>query len=297
MSIQNLLQSLLEERLQSIVKNQRFSVLESDDIKETFGKKNLLLMKREAEIIKASVKCKPIAENEYGNGWEYIYSSQFQYLIKQQEHFYVEEEVQYRKAYFENGRIVLDIQYEVDLSKSCEAVDYRVIEKGSSYYSRLNSVKYAELYWKERNPDFPNYQNNCTNYISQCLLAGLAPMAKYGDERNGWWHGGNKCSLSWSTSHSLRWFLSGAKYGLRGKEVKSAKNLLLGDIIFYDFQGDGRWDHVTIVTAKDKSGQPLVNANTFDCRKRYWTYEDSTAYTPNIQYKFIHIVDDKTSEL
>lgn len=37
---------------------------------------------------------------------------------------------------------------------------------------------------------------------------------------------------------------------------------------------------------------PLVNAQTYDSRMRYWSYEDSTAYTPSIRYTFFHILDD-----
>jgi hypothetical protein len=47
------------------------------------------------------------------------------------------------------------------------------------------------------------------------------------------------------------------------------------------------------VTGKDASGMPLVNAHTYNSRMRYWAYEDSTAYTPNIKYKFLSITDDQ----
>ena len=46
-----------------------------------------------------------------------------------------------------------------------------------------------------------------------------------------------------------------------------------------------------IVVAKDGHAMPLVNANTYNSRMRYWAYEDSTAYTPKIKYDFFHIVD------
>lgn len=65
----------------------------------------------------------------------------------------------------------------------------------------------------------------------------------------------------------------------------------MGDVICYDFEGDGRWNHTTIVVAKDADGMPLVNANTYNSRMRYWAYEDSTAYTPNMKYAFFHITD------
>ena len=74
--------------------------------------------------------------------------------------------------------------------------------------------------------------------------------------------------------------------------MKDPLYLMLGDIICYDFEGDGRFNHNTIVTGKDEYGNPLVNAHTTNSRMRYWNYEDSTAYTPNIQYKFFHIITD-----
>ena len=42
-------------------------------------------------------------------------------------------------------------------------------------YNRQAAVQYANLWWNRRNPAFPNFDVDCTNYISQCLLAG-APM-------------------------------------------------------------------------------------------------------------------------
>lgn len=42
----------------------------------------------------------------------------------------------------------------------------------SSEYDREAAVSYALKYAEKRNPDYPNLENNCTNYISQCLLEG-----------------------------------------------------------------------------------------------------------------------------
>ncbi|EPR28081.1 putative cytosolic protein [Geobacillus sp. WSUCF1] len=80
---------------------------------------------------------------------------------------------------------------------------------------------------------------------------------------------------------------------LAGGGSGGAEQLMAGDVICYDFQGDGRFDHSTIVVAKDQNGMPLVNAHTTNSRMRYWSYEDSSAYTPNIRYKFFHIIDRK----
>ena len=48
---------------------------------------------------------------------------------------------------------------------------------------------------------------------------------------------------------------------------------------------------ITFVVDNDEKGYPLVNAHTTNSRMRYWVYEDSTAWTPEIKYKFFHIED------
>lgn len=105
----------------------------------------------------------------------------------------------------------------------------------------------------------------------------------------GWWYSSGSWSYSWAVAHALRWYLSGSRQGLTAQEVTSASELSPGDVICYDFQGNGRFDHNTIVVKKNSEGMPLVNAHTSNSRHRYWDYVDSTAYTPNIRYKFFHI--------
>ncbi len=60
----------------------------------------------------------------------------------------------------------------------------------------------------------------------------------------------------------MKMYLSNSKAGLRAVRVKSAEELMPGDVICYDFEGDGRFNHTTIVVAKDKGNMPLVNART-----------------------------------
>ena len=54
-------------------------------------------------------------------------------------------------------------------------------------YNRQAAVQYANLWWNRRNPAFPNFTVDCTNYISQCLLAGGAPMRGAPNRGKGWW--------------------------------------------------------------------------------------------------------------
>mgnify|MGYP006054471659 FL=1 len=158
-------------------------------------------------------------------------------------------------------------------------------------YNRNAAIQYADQWWNSYNPNFPIFDVDCTNYISQCLLAGGAPMRGQPNREKGWWLGNNSWSLSWTTPHSLRWYLAGSTIGLQATQVNSASQLTLGDLIFYDFQGDGRWDHSTIVT-RVEDGVPYVNAHTNNSRNRYWEYQDSYAYTPNTKYVFFHVKDD-----
>lgn|SRR5699024_6913013 len=156
-------------------------------------------------------------------------------------------------------------------------------------YDRNLAVNYAETWWNSYHPDFPQFDVDCTNFISQCLLAGGAPMRGAPVRDQGWWYENNNWSFSWSVAHSMYWYFKTSTAGLQATEVGTAKELYPGDVICYDFQGDNRWDHTTIVVGYDYGGNPLVNAHTDNSRHRYWTYTDSAAWTPNIRYGFFHI--------
>lgn len=164
-------------------------------------------------------------------------------------------------------------------------------------YRREEAVAYAEKWWNEPNPGYENFAVNCTNYVSQSLFAGQAPMNYTGRRETGWWYRGRAngrewWSFSWAVADSLRRYLSQSRSaGLRAEEVASPDQLRLGDVICYDWEGSGRYGHNTIVTAFAPDGSPLVNANTVSSRHRYWDYRDSYAWTSRTRYRFFHIVD------
>ena len=139
---------------------------------------------------------------------------------------------------------------------------------------------------------------NCTNYVSQCVFAGGIPMDYTGRREAGWWYKGRQnnqeqWSYSWAVAHALQHHLSQSRaHGLRAEAVPRPDMLQLGDVICYDWDGNGRFQHNTIVTAFTPSGMPLVNANTVSSRHRYWDYRDSYAWTDRTQYRFFHINDE-----
>lgn len=164
-------------------------------------------------------------------------------------------------------------------------------------YKREEAVAYAERWWKEPNPAYELFEVNCTNYVSQCLFAGQAPMNYTGRRESGWWYKGRSngrelWSFSWAVADSLQRYLPRPRgAGVQAEEVDSPDALQLGDVICYDWDGTGRFGHNTIVTAHAPDGAPLVNANTVSSRHRYWDYRDSYAWTERTRYRFLRIVD------
>ncbi|MCI3920601.1 amidase domain-containing protein [Paenibacillus sp. TRM 82003] len=164
-------------------------------------------------------------------------------------------------------------------------------------YDREAARAYADRHWNEPNPQFIHFDVDCTNYVSQCLYAGGAPMNYTGVRESGWWYKGKsggreQWSYSWSVAHALHWYLMGRRSGgLRAEQVGAAGELTIGDVICYDFDGDGRFEHSVIVTGADGAGQPLVNAHTANSRGRYWDYKESPAWTERTAYRFFRIRD------
>jgi hypothetical protein len=171
------------------------------------------------------------------------------------------------------------------------------IQTQTPFYQREAVKRYADQYWNEPNPRYLHFAVDCTNYVSQCLYAGGAPMHYTDVRETGWWYKGQSggkelWSYSWSVAHSLQLFLlTIRRSGLRAEEVRSPEELTTGDVICYDFDGNGRFQHSAIVTATDGAGFPLVNAHTTNCKGRYWDYQDSYAWTERTVYRFFRIRD------
>jgi hypothetical protein len=163
-------------------------------------------------------------------------------------------------------------------------------------YRREDAVVYANKWWDSFNPEFHGFEVDCTNYVSQCLFAGGAPINYTGKRESGWWYKGyvgseEAWSYSWAVSNSLERYLSTSRSGLHAVVMDRAEQLELGDIIIYDWDGNGAYEHCTVVTSFDADGMPLVNAHTVSSRHRYWDYRDSYAWTERTKYRFFHIAD------
>ncbi|WP_312097132.1 amidase domain-containing protein [Niallia sp.] len=286
------LMELIEKRIQQCVARERSTIVD-----EKLERKRDSLNRRNAEIVhvKAKGKIEEMQKKE-DETEELVYTVHLQYFIKQGELFFVEEEVENRKGIFYKGVLIEDKEIAPVYPEYREhplSEEFGSTTEGWSRYTydRLKAVQYAEKWWNSYNPKYHQFEVDCTNYISQCLHEGGAPMRGYPNRNKGWWMQNNNWSYSWSVANAFPRYLETSTTGLRAKQVTSAMELKLGDVICYDFEGDGKYNHTTIVTGKDANGEPLVNAHTYNSRMRYWKYEDSTAYTPNIKYKFFTIID------
>ncbi|UOF90856.1 amidase domain-containing protein [Fodinisporobacter ferrooxydans] len=162
-------------------------------------------------------------------------------------------------------------------------------------YDRMQVMKYAEKWWDRFNPGYRKFEVDCTNFVSQCIHAGRAPMVHMGNRSKGWWyqHGGganDNWSYSWSVANSLRWFLGGNGHW-HATIVEDPRELKIGDVICYDWDGDGHFTHNTVIVAFDVYNRPLVNAHTVESHRRYWEYRDSYAWTENTKYLFFQLPD------
>lgn len=159
-------------------------------------------------------------------------------------------------------------------------------------YYRQQAVQYAEKYWNSHNPRYRLFSDDCTNFVSQVLHAGGLSMEFTGSQTSGWWyqHQGGKqdrWSYSWTVAHSLYHYLN---QGKRARRVEHAEQLEIGDVICYDWEGDGKWNHNTVVTLIDAVGIPFVTAHSANSHHRYWGYQDSPAFTAKTRYAFFHIM-------
>ncbi|MCY0869028.1 MAG: amidase domain-containing protein [Firmicutes bacterium] len=169
----------------------------------------------------------------------------------------------------------------------------RMYRRDGAGFEPRRGVRYAQRWWNSRNPDYPQFENDCANFVSQALFAAGHPMTFSDDRATGWWFRRDPqtdWSFSWSVAHALVAYLRLTAEGECPAAVREhAQDLDEGDVIAYDWSGDGRYDHVALVTGRDAVGEPLVHAHTVDSADRHWSYEDSASWTPATGYLFLHL--------
>jgi hypothetical protein len=138
-----------------------------------------------------------------------------------------------------------------------------------SKYSREDAVRYALKYALNPNPDYKYFKvvgdggGDCSNFISQCLRAGGAPM-DYNAPWSWWYSKVDKSnqhswSQTWAVAHSLYWCLKSRQRlnlkGLAAIEVSEITMLELGDVIQYENTSHKIY-HSAIITSFSIKGEP-----------------------------------------
>lgn len=134
-------------------------------------------------------------------------------------------------------------------------------------YDREKAVAYAQKWALGANPDFYHFDGiggDCTNFISQCLLAGQAEM-NY--NHNGWFYiNSYNRSPSWSGVNFLQNFLlTQNRIGPFG-EIQPLQDLQKGDLIFLR-QNPLRFNH-SVIISKIQNDQIFVCAHSDDSLDR-----------------------------
>jgi hypothetical protein len=155
-------------------------------------------------------------------------------------------------------------------------------------YDRPGAQAYADTYALSYNPTFVRFSGaDCANFASQCARAGDMPQAS-GSASSGWWYDKDGSSSPSDDTYSLSWINVTRQIGYwntrRTDWETSAGVLSRGDFIYYDWSGDGVWDHVAVVAGTNSSGQKMIDAHTTDHYHVYW----KLGYT-GTKYRFARV--------
>ena len=159
-------------------------------------------------------------------------------------------------------------------------------------YDRERALEYARRWALSRNPlfyDFTGGGGNCTNFVSQCLLAGSLVM----DERNpfGWYYVNlNERAPAWTGVNEFYNYMTGSngftptaeREGPFCIETRDG-DLELGDIVQLA-NSRGTFYHSLLVTGFTENGEILISAQSNDALNRpLSTYNFAAA-------RFLHVV-------
>jgi cell wall-associated NlpC family hydrolase len=140
-------------------------------------------------------------------------------------------------------------------------------------FDRDAAKAYADRYALSYNPTCTSFSADCADFGSQVMSAGGYPQfgSTYG---SGWWYDRHGTSSPGDDTFSHAWIAVANQRGawnLRYTDVVSSlADVGKGDFIYYDWTGDGTWDHVAELVGANSAGQKIVDAHTTDHYHVYW---------------------------
>jgi hypothetical protein len=155
-------------------------------------------------------------------------------------------------------------------------------------FSRTSAVNYADYWAKRRNSNYASFGSDCTNFTSQVINNG-----GYGQQSNspawymrrGLFGIGWVWSNSWSVVSDFRNLVIARGWGYSGgnQTPGSYNAAYYGDILDYDWDGNGSWDHATVEVSyygtdpDSKWVGDLVDQHTTDRYHAFWTLQPYNA--------------------
>lgn len=165
-------------------------------------------------------------------------------------------------------------------------------------YNHGAAQEYADKWVFSANPAYRNWissNSDCANFVSQCMQAGGHP------ESDDWYYNNYfSQSATWINADELKNYIKNINGGtllgrwqqVTGTNVSGATFYgwtnnsanIAGygsEIVFYDYQGNGKMDHCAIIVgtgvpfdpSEDKSRGDLVNSHTEARQHQYWHLE------------------------
>jgi len=178
----------------------------------------------------------------------------------------------------------------------------------SHAYDRNGAVDYAYDHANNYNPDYPRYDigsgalpwGDCQNFVSQAIYEeGNASMyipSPFPDPspngQSGWYLLNDmQRATDWNWVNGFYDFVTdpnpNVTEGPVGHKVDYLNDIMLGDVIQYDWTGDGTWDH-SVIVVEIIGTDVYVATHTPDDIRHYTAF--SPSYNPNLtQMRFIHI--------
>ncbi len=172
-------------------------------------------------------------------------------------------------------------------------------------YNRARAVEYARTWALRRNPlfiDFTGIGGNCTNFVSQCILAGSCTM-NY-TPTFGWYYiSGEDRAPAWSSVEYFYDFITQKpdfleqNGGVGPYAVEVTRDVVeIGDVVQYA-NAEGDWYHTVIITDIGEDGELFVSAQTNDALDRpISSYNFTTARYLHLEGVMIEINDDECFE-
>lgn len=174
--------------------------------------------------------------------------------------------------------------------------------------SRESAVKWAtENYNKQQ----LGFMSECTIFVSRALWAAgfeqtrtWTNATKDADLQGGFgaWNWVTQSSVPSKAATVAQTFVEEMIASGRADRVpitwtdNTASGAQLGDVIAYDWDGDGHIDHVALVTSLNAEGYPSVTQKTTDQLNRYWSWSEtdddwisSPGVSPNARAELIRV--------